>query len=98
MVLGVVMLLVAAFGAGWFAHRSNPATRVPVPGVPGKQYGAAEYILRADGFKYRIETTGHNTGVNPRPLHSVISERPGVGALVQPGTTITLVVEGAINA
>jgi beta-lactam-binding protein with PASTA domain len=54
-------------------------------------------MLQSAGLKYRIETTEHNLGLHPHPIHSVISQQPRAGARVEPGTIVTFVVEGHIN-
>jgi beta-lactam-binding protein with PASTA domain len=94
LLLGIVAALLGALTLG---SCSKPAAQIPVPNVVGRQYPAAESMLQSAGLKYRIETTEHNLGLHPHPIHSVISQQPRAGARVEPGTIVTFVVEGHIN-
>jgi hypothetical protein len=60
---------------------------VTVPSVKGKKVAKARQTLREEGLRVRVTRKASS-----RPTGTVLSQRPGPGAEVQPGRVIRLVV------
>jgi serine/threonine-protein kinase len=70
---------------------SGPAT-VGVPNVVGQSRDAATATLQGQGFGVSVVTQ-----TSTSPANSVISQNPGFGAKVKPGSTVTITVATAPN-
>jgi beta-lactam-binding protein with PASTA domain/serine/threonine protein kinase len=66
---------------------SGPSTDVTVPDVVGRRRNAGLVLLRAAGFDVEVETVDSG-----EPSGEIVATRPGPGAAVAPGTTITVEV------
>ena len=86
--LALLVLVLAGLAALWyFTQEDDPETK-PVPGVVRLQEGDAVQRLRDDGFEVQIER-----GRSDEAEQGIVfDQRPEVGAEIEEGDTVTIVV------
>ena len=92
-ILAALLAIAGIFGIGYlFANEANKSSTVAVPNVVDMTYQQAEDALSPD-FKVAKKTTASN-----KEEGRVLSESPGAGTQVKPGSTVTLTVSTGPNS
>lgn len=81
------LVVTPLFGGGGPTVTPDATELVEVPDVVGLFADQATQLLREDGYTVQIDFADSDT-----PPNAVISQQPSAGALVEPGSTIGLIV------